>query len=150
MFFRVPNHGMDITSLISMARNGPNRFLVKSINIHNSQILNNLHREFQKALGKESESEIFCFYKTEMSLTAKQVRPLPPVAIAIPILIEDRIMMEDEIWMGKRYYLSTGILPLTAVPGRLAQSIHALLLVLIPTWSNLGNMIKNTERCVRE
>ncbi|KAL7913168.1 hypothetical protein GGI35DRAFT_442193 [Trichoderma velutinum] len=72
VFFGVPNHGMDITSLIAMAGDGPNRFLVESINFHNSQILDILHRDFQLALGKQGESEIVCFYETETSPTAKR------------------------------------------------------------------------------
>ncbi|KAL7917378.1 hypothetical protein ACQKWADRAFT_324692 [Trichoderma austrokoningii] len=72
VFFGVPNHGMDITSLVLMAGDGPNRFLIESINFHNSQILDILHRDFQVALGKQGESEIVCFYETERSPTAKQ------------------------------------------------------------------------------
>ncbi|KAL6807195.1 hypothetical protein GGI42DRAFT_320215 [Trichoderma sp. SZMC 28013] len=72
VFFGVPNHGMDITSLIPMAGDGPNRFLIESISFHNSQILDILHRDFQVALGKQGESEIVCFYETETSPTAKR------------------------------------------------------------------------------
>jgi hypothetical protein len=70
---------MDITALIPMAGDGPNRFLIESINFHNSQILDILHRDFQIALGKQGESEIVCFYETEKSPTAKQVCPSPPL-----------------------------------------------------------------------
>jgi hypothetical protein len=39
MFLSVPNNGMDIKCLIPMVKDQPNRFLLKSINQINSQIL---------------------------------------------------------------------------------------------------------------
>lgn len=72
-FFGVPNDGMDISSLIPMAGDGPNRFLIESINRINSQILTMQQRGFYKALGEEGEAEIICFYETVESPTAQKV-----------------------------------------------------------------------------
>ncbi len=62
---------MDISSLIPMVGDGPNRFLVESISRINSQILSTQQREFHTALGKEGSSEIVCFYETLESRTAQ-------------------------------------------------------------------------------
>ncbi|KAI8403830.1 hypothetical protein FOFC_15320 [Fusarium oxysporum] len=70
VFFGVPHDGMDISSLIPMVRDGPNRFLIESISHVNSQILSIQQREFHAALGDQGDSEIFCFYETEKSPTA--------------------------------------------------------------------------------
>ncbi|KAK7582824.1 hypothetical protein V3481_012122 [Fusarium oxysporum f. sp. vasinfectum] len=72
VFFGVPHDGMDISSLIPMVENGPNRFLVESTNRINSQILSIQRREFHTALGGEGDSEIICFYETEESRTAQK------------------------------------------------------------------------------
>ncbi|PON27255.1 hypothetical protein TGAM01_v203636 [Trichoderma gamsii] len=69
-FFGVPHDGMDIRSLIPMAGDGPNRFLLESIGSNNSQILSIQHREFSKALGGQGQSEIVSFYETRLSRTA--------------------------------------------------------------------------------
>ncbi|QYS92890.1 ANK_REP_REGION domain-containing protein [Trichoderma simmonsii] len=68
-FFGVPHDGMDISSLIPMVENGPNRFLLESIGLFSSQILSTQHREFLETLGT-GESKIVCFYETRMSPTA--------------------------------------------------------------------------------
>ncbi|KAL7803977.1 hypothetical protein V8C43DRAFT_320587 [Trichoderma afarasin] len=68
-FFGVPHDGMDISSLIPMVENGPNRFLLESIGLFSSQILSVQHREFLETLGAQ-ESKIICFYETRMSPTA--------------------------------------------------------------------------------
>lgn len=47
-FFGVPNDGMDISSLIPMAGDGPNRFLLESINHINSQILTMQQQNFTR------------------------------------------------------------------------------------------------------
>ena len=73
VFFGVPHDGMDISSLIPMVRDGPNRFLIESISHVNSQILSIQQREFHAALGDQGDSEIFCFYETEKSPTAHKV-----------------------------------------------------------------------------
>lgn len=72
VFFGVPNEGMDISSLIAMVQDRPNRFLIESIGI-NSQILTDLKRGFHTVLDEEGGSEVFCFYETLMSPTAKEV-----------------------------------------------------------------------------
>lgn len=64
---------MDISSLIAMARDGPNRFLVESIGAHSSQVLTAQLREFNTALGGEGDTEVFCFYETLKSPTAEKV-----------------------------------------------------------------------------
>ncbi|UKZ56936.1 hypothetical protein TrVGV298_010783 [Trichoderma virens] len=69
-FFGVPHDGMDISSLIPMAGDGPNRFLLESIGSTNSQVLSIQQREFSKALGGPGESEVVSFYETRLSPTA--------------------------------------------------------------------------------
>jgi hypothetical protein len=64
---------MDISSLIPMVRDRPNRFLVESISHVNSQILTIQQREFYTALGDKECSEVFSFYETLKSPTAKKV-----------------------------------------------------------------------------
>lgn len=71
VFFGVPHDGMDISSLIPMVGDGPNRFLVESINRINSQVLSNQQQEFHAALGEKGASEVFCFYETLASPTAQ-------------------------------------------------------------------------------
>ncbi|KAH6970751.1 hypothetical protein BKA56DRAFT_559223 [Ilyonectria sp. MPI-CAGE-AT-0026] len=71
-FFGVPHHGMDISSLIPMVGDSPNRFLLESMNNINSQILDTQRRQFHTALGQEGDSEIVCFYETLKSPTAKK------------------------------------------------------------------------------
>lgn len=73
MFFGVPHDGMDISSLIPMVGDRPNRFLIESISHVNSQILSMQQRAFHTALGEEGDSEIVCFYETEKSPTARKV-----------------------------------------------------------------------------
>ncbi|KAK5988990.1 hypothetical protein PT974_10488 [Cladobotryum mycophilum] len=72
VFFRTPHNGMDIESLIPMVGDGPNRSLIESLDHINSHILSIQQRDFHKALGIEGESEVFCFYETLKSPTAKK------------------------------------------------------------------------------
>lgn len=72
VFFGVPHDGMDISSLIPMVGDGPNRSLVDSLDRVNSQILTVQQRDFQTALGGEGKSEIICFYETLKSPTAQK------------------------------------------------------------------------------
>ncbi|KAL7939468.1 Alpha/Beta hydrolase protein [Trichoderma chlorosporum] len=72
VFFGTPHRGMDISSLIPMAGDGPNRFLLESLSNSNSQILDTQHRDFRNALGDKGASEVFCFYETLQSPTAQQ------------------------------------------------------------------------------
>ncbi|RKL27770.1 hypothetical protein BFJ72_g12898 [Fusarium proliferatum] len=71
VFFGVPHDGMDISSLIPMVGDGPNRFLVESISHINSQ-LSTQQQEFHKSLGNKGDMEIVCFYETLESPTAKK------------------------------------------------------------------------------
>ncbi len=64
---------MDISSLIPVAEDGPNRFLLESIGNASSQVLETQQRAFNTALGGEGESEVVCFYETLRSPTAVQV-----------------------------------------------------------------------------
>ncbi|KAL6796140.1 hypothetical protein GGI42DRAFT_95189 [Trichoderma sp. SZMC 28013] len=61
---------MDISSLIPMVENGPNRFLLESIGLFSSQILSIQHREFLETLSAQGDSKIISFYETRMSPTA--------------------------------------------------------------------------------
>ncbi|KAK7419112.1 hypothetical protein QQZ08_010982 [Neonectria magnoliae] len=72
VFFGVPHDGMDISSLIPMVGDGPNRFLIESIGRINPQILSIQQREFHTVLGEEGDSEIVCFYETVESPTAQE------------------------------------------------------------------------------
>ncbi|KAI5460666.1 hypothetical protein BGZ63DRAFT_488681 [Mariannaea sp. PMI_226] len=74
VFFGVPHDGMDISSLLPMVGDGPNRLLIESIGHINSQILTIQQREFHKALGDRDRSEVFCFYETLKSPTARQAK----------------------------------------------------------------------------
>ncbi|KFA66966.1 hypothetical protein S40285_09524, partial [Stachybotrys chlorohalonatus IBT 40285] len=72
VFFGVPHDGMDITSLIPVAGDGPNRFLLESISNKNPQVLRTQQREFHEVLGHEGEAEVICFYETCLSSTAEK------------------------------------------------------------------------------
>lgn len=71
LFFGVPSEGMEITSLIPMVADQRNQLLLLSLGTE-SELLRKQTRNFAKAFGSE-ESEIFCYYETEMSPTAKLV-----------------------------------------------------------------------------
>ncbi|KAF5669915.1 kinesin light chain [Fusarium denticulatum] len=72
VFFGVPHDGMDISSLIAMVGDKPNRFLIESISRINPQMLREQRHQFDTALGREGDSEIVCFYETEESATAQK------------------------------------------------------------------------------
>lgn len=72
LFFGVPNDGMDITSLIPMVNDQPNRFLLESLSAINSQVLRIQEGSFAKFLT-QTALNIFCFYETRESPTAVQV-----------------------------------------------------------------------------
>ncbi|KAI7761028.1 hypothetical protein LZL87_011433 [Fusarium oxysporum] len=71
-FFGVPHDGMDISSLVAMVGDKPNRFLIESISRNNPQVLREQRRQFDTALGHEGDSEIICFYETEKSPIAQK------------------------------------------------------------------------------
>ncbi|KFX91129.1 hypothetical protein O988_07900 [Pseudogymnoascus sp. VKM F-3808] len=68
LFFGVPNQGMEIASLVPMVAGQPNQALLHSLG-KESQLLRNQFREFPEAFDSK-DSEIFCYYETEMSRTA--------------------------------------------------------------------------------
>ncbi|KFY14696.1 hypothetical protein V492_02454 [Pseudogymnoascus sp. VKM F-4246] len=69
LFFGVPSQGMEIASLVPMVAGQPNQALLHTLG-KQSQLLRNQSRDFPKAFDSEY-SEIFCYYETEMSQTAK-------------------------------------------------------------------------------
>lgn len=71
LFFGVPSQGMEIASLVPMVAGQPNQALLHTLG-KESQLLRNQSRDFPKAFDSK-DSEIFCYYETEMSRTAKLV-----------------------------------------------------------------------------
>src|ERR1700737_3509880 len=71
LFFGVPNQGMDISSLIPMVKDQPNRHLLESLG-RESDLLRKQNRAFPKAFPFK-DSEIYCFYETLGSPTAIEV-----------------------------------------------------------------------------
>jgi alpha-beta hydrolase superfamily lysophospholipase len=71
LFFGVPSQGMEITSLIPMVKSQPNQALLHTLG-KESQLLRNQSRDFPEAFDSK-DTEIFCYYETEMSRTAKLV-----------------------------------------------------------------------------
>lgn len=71
LFFGVPSQGMEIASLVPMVAGQPNQALLNTLG-KESQLLRNQSRDFPKAFDSK-DSEIFCYYETEMSRTAKLV-----------------------------------------------------------------------------
>jgi len=76
LFFGVPNDGMDITSLIPMVNDQPNRALLESLNAINSQVLRLQGRSFAKLLD-QTALNLFCFYETKLSPIAARVSIAP-------------------------------------------------------------------------
>lgn len=76
LFFGVPNDGMDIESLIPIVNDQPNRPLLESL----SRIYPNALEEQQRQFGKLTEHwttlNMYCFYETLQSPTAKKVGPI--------------------------------------------------------------------------
>ncbi len=72
VFFGVPNDGKSIESLIPMVGDQPNRFLLESISSINSQVLVTQKKDFLTVLAR-TRLEMFCFYETKESPTAKLV-----------------------------------------------------------------------------
>ncbi|KAH8889477.1 hypothetical protein GQ53DRAFT_783034 [Thozetella sp. PMI_491] len=71
LFFGVPNKGMNIESLLPMVKDHPDLLLlVKSLGV-TSQTLTQKAIEFSRILSRPS-FKVFCFYETELSLTAVQ------------------------------------------------------------------------------
>lgn len=74
IFFAVPHAGMKIESLVSMCGGGYNLGLIVSLSNVSSTVLSKQRREFNEALGKEKNAEVFCFYESRPSPTAIEVR----------------------------------------------------------------------------
>ncbi|KAH7235326.1 hypothetical protein BKA59DRAFT_532564 [Fusarium tricinctum] len=72
VFFGVPHDGMDISSLVAMVGDKPNRFLIESVGHNNPQLLHEQRRQFNTALDHDGDPEIIYFYKTEKSPTAQK------------------------------------------------------------------------------
>jgi hypothetical protein len=71
LFFGVPNHGIDVESLVAMVKDQPNQAFLHSLG-KGSQLLRNQSREFPKAFYYR-DSAIFCLYETMASPTAQKV-----------------------------------------------------------------------------
>ena len=77
LFFGVPNQGMDISSLVPMVGDQPNRYFLESLG-KESEILPEQRTKFPKAFDFK-DSEIISFFETQMSPTAVKVsmEPVP-------------------------------------------------------------------------
>jgi protein SERAC1 len=71
LFFGVPSQGMDITSLVPMVGDKPNRFFLESLG-KESEILQEQRVRFPKAFDFR-DSEIISFFETQESPTAERV-----------------------------------------------------------------------------
>jgi protein SERAC1 len=71
LLFGVPNQGMDISSLIPMVKDQPNRHFLETLG-RESDLLRKQNRAFPKAFPFK-DSEIYCFYETLGSPTAIEV-----------------------------------------------------------------------------
>jgi hypothetical protein len=71
LFFGVPNQGMDISSLIPMVKDQPNRHFLESLG-RESDLLRKQSRAFPKAFPFK-DSKICSFYETLGSPTAIEV-----------------------------------------------------------------------------
>ncbi|KAM0321481.1 hypothetical protein ACHAQA_010095 [Verticillium albo-atrum] len=135
-FFGVPHDGMDIESLVPMVGDGPNRFLVESINRINSQILSLQRRDFLLALGKEGETEVVCFYETIKSPTAQKNRKTQ-VALAYVYWLQEVYPDVSVFWVhasnAERFRQSfLHIAQECQIPGH--DSLKADLLSLVKFW----------------
>jgi hypothetical protein len=74
LFFGVPNQGMDISSLVPMVKDQPNRHFLESFG-RESDLLRKQSRAFPKAFPFK-DSKVCCFYETLESPTAVEVNPL--------------------------------------------------------------------------
>jgi len=71
LFFGVPNQGMDISSLVPMVGDQPNRYFLESLG-KESEILPEQRTKFPKAFDFK-DSKIISFFETQMSPTAVKV-----------------------------------------------------------------------------
>lgn len=82
---------MDINALISMAGNGPNRFLLESIGC-NSQVLSTHQRDFCSALGEQGKSAIYATETDSYSEDDKLAHYLPNCPLGCMLLSTTRNM----------------------------------------------------------
>lgn len=75
LFFGVPNDGMKVDSLKPLVGNQPNRLLLESLRIEDSDFLTDQKRKFTEVLNQH-EIELVCFFETEFSPTPREVRAL--------------------------------------------------------------------------
>ncbi|KAF2148051.1 hypothetical protein K461DRAFT_298150 [Myriangium duriaei CBS 260.36] len=104
VFFGVPHHGMDSRSLRSMAGDGPNRFLIESLDQRNSHVLNVQRREFLEAF-KEKGISFFCFYETEASPTAQEVNGKWSMSGPREILVSQSSATICRPWEDESHYV---------------------------------------------
>ena len=71
LFFGVPNQGMDISSLVPMVGDQPNRYFLESLG-KESEILLEQRTKFPKAFDFK-DSKIISFFETQKSSTAEKV-----------------------------------------------------------------------------
>ena len=77
LFFGVPNQGMDISSLVPMVGDQPNRYFLESLG-KGSEFLPEQRTKFPKAFDFK-DSEIISFFETQESPTAEKVSwSIPP------------------------------------------------------------------------
>jgi hypothetical protein len=76
LFFGVPNQGMDISSLIPMVGDQPNRYLLESLGPE-SDVLQQQRATFPEVFDFR-DSEIISFFETKLSPTALQVSLIKP------------------------------------------------------------------------
>lgn len=94
IFFGVPNHGMDIRSLIPMVGDQANRGFLHTLD-HNSPVLRVQAKEFSTAIS-DLRCEILNFYETQESPTAHQN---VSARLAITFCSEDaNVKKEDGTW----------------------------------------------------
>ena len=71
VFFGVPSQGMDIESLLPMAKGQPNESLLHALGTE-SQLLREQFKTFE-SISQDRNFTVFCFYETEVSPTARKV-----------------------------------------------------------------------------
>jgi hypothetical protein len=71
LFFGVPSQGMDISSLLPMVGDQPNRYFLESLN-RDSEILQEQRTKFPEAFNFR-DSEVISFFETQASPTAERV-----------------------------------------------------------------------------
>jgi protein SERAC1 len=76
LFFGVPNQGMDISSLVPVVGDQPNRYFLESLGPE-SDLLQEQRATFPKVFDFR-DSEIISFFETKLSPTALEVSLIKP------------------------------------------------------------------------